>query len=103
MLDQGVLDVLEGIEELPRVIGASAFHRAAVDALVSRGFRVSREVLVPNRGDLRPGRIDLVVDDALAVELDAKSPRAKSKFKIESWGGPGLVYCRTSREVWRKP
>ena len=46
---------------------------------------MSREVLCPNRGDGRPGRIDLVAergDELIAFELDDRSPRSKSAAKL---------------------
>ena len=102
MLEQSVVAVLEGIPELPRELGAHAFQGAATDALEAKGFKVMREAKILDRGDGRIGKIDMVIDGVLAVELDHSRPRQKSVNKINAWDGPGLIYCRKTREVLEK-
>lgn len=46
------------------------------------------EVYVPNRGDGHTGRIDLVIkshNGIIAIEIDRKSPRKKSLFKLQKF------------------
>ena len=52
--------------------------------LEEAGCKIRAEVVVPNRGDGRKGRIDLVIDypDRLVVEVDRKIIRRKSVFKM---------------------
>lgn len=50
--------------------------------------QIQKEVFVPNRGDGRSGRIDLVyrIDNKIiAFELDRLSPRRKSIFKLKEF------------------
>lgn len=64
------------------------------------GWCATTEVRVPDRGDGRPGRIDIVLARAgghpeVAIELDCKTPRAKSLFKVRNHPAPGkLVLLR---------
>lgn len=56
--------------------------------LVSFQYECTREVHVPDRGDNRPGRIDLVakkLDSIVAIEFDRSSPRLKSVFKLRQY------------------
>lgn len=74
---------------------SAADFSAAVQARLQRdGWAVQCEVQVPDRGDGRVGRIDLVATrgpDVVAIELDRKTPRQKSIFKLESFPCTGAV------------
>ncbi len=78
-----VAGVLEG-----KLSGASAleFHDSAIATLQAAGLDVHREYQVPERGDGREGRIDIVVTDGngtrCGIELDRNSPRQKSLLKL---------------------
>lgn len=78
-----VAGVLEG-----KLSGASAleFHDSAIATLQAAGLEVHREYQVPERGDGREGRIDIVVTDGngtrCGIELDRISPRQKSLLKL---------------------
>jgi len=78
-----VAGVLEG-----KLSGASAleFHDSAIATLQAAGLDVHREYPVPERGDGREGRIDIVVTDGngtrCGIELDRISPRQKSLLKL---------------------
>lgn len=78
-----VAGVLEG-----KLSGASAleFHNSAISTLQAAGLDVHREYQVPERGDGREGRIDIVVTDGngtrCGIELDRISPRQKSLLKL---------------------
>lgn len=78
-----VAGVLEG-----KLSGDSAleFHDSAIATLQAAGLDVHREYPVPERGDGREGRIDIVVTDGngtrCGIELDRISPRQKSLLKL---------------------
>lgn len=78
-----VAGVLEG-----KLSGDSAleFHDSAIATLQAAGLDVHREHPVPERGDGREGRIDIVVTDGngtrCGIELDRISPRQKSLLKL---------------------
>ena len=61
-----------------------------IDNILSKYGRVWREVVVEDRGDGKRGRIDLVLltdKDSLllAFEIDRKTERKKSVFKLEQY------------------
>lgn len=78
-----VAGLLEG-----KLSGGSAleFHDSAIATLQAAGLDVHREYPVPERGDGREGRIDIVVIDEngirCGIELDRNSPRQKSLLKL---------------------
>ena len=80
-----VAGVLEG-----KLSGDSAleFHDSAIATLQAAGLDVHREYPVPERGDGREGRIDIVVTDGngtrCGIELDRISPRQKSLLKLDA-------------------
>lgn len=76
---------LRGIPRAPMTAGE--LHDVAEVALRDTGFAVAREVRVPDRGDGRPGKVDLVLDGRVAVEIDREQPRAKSIAKLQSFPG----------------
>lgn len=71
-------------------ISALSFEDFVCDRLSNYGF-IKRQVSVPNRGDGRKGRIDLVFlphnsrSLGIPVEIDRKTPRKKSIFKVRSF------------------
>jgi hypothetical protein len=76
---------------------AAALHYEVAESFWDAGFFVEFEHRVPNRGDGRPGRIDLVVSlgkTRIAIELDCRRPRAKSIFKLRSFDGFRLIGLR---------
>jgi len=83
------------MQELDKLIGrdfygvsAKEFEDLVVDIFKKQGYKIKRQVEVPDRGDARKGRIDIVVEkdgNKIALELDWKSPRVKSKFKLNSY------------------
>lgn len=78
-----VAGLLEG-----KLLGGSAseFHDSAIATLQAVGLDVHREYPVPERGDGREGRVDIVVTDGhgtrCGIELDRNSPRQKSLLKL---------------------
>ena len=65
---------------------AKAFHDDA-EMLLSSKWMTRREYWVPDRGDGSAGRVDLVVyynGLPVGIELDNKTPRKKSLFKLEN-------------------
>lgn len=92
--------IVAALDDLPgEELSARAFQLAACDALKSLGFLVEEEV--PVHLDHRNGRIDLVLDGVIALELDRNSPRRGSIAKVRKFGR-GLVYCRTTGVVWQR-
>lgn len=73
--------VFRGIER------AGQFQNCVQGLLERRGWRVEREVVVGDRGDGRRGKVDLVASQAgyrVGIELDNRSPRAKSVHKLRA-------------------
>lgn len=63
---------------------ATAFNAILRYRLEISGCKVRDEVEVPNRGDGRKGKVDLVIDEPekIAIEVDRRSVRQKSIFKM---------------------
>lgn len=64
---------------------AAGLHWAVEMALEDIGFDCEREVVVPDRGNGHPGRVDLVARRGgiiVAMELDRATPRMKSIAKL---------------------
>jgi hypothetical protein len=80
---------------------ASAFHDDVERNLARTGWACSRELTVGDRGDGRPGRIDLVAEKdglALGFEFDRVSPRAKSAVKLRQFEGIRVIVVRDGDE-----
>jgi len=68
-------------------IEAKEFEKFICSFLEKHG-KVSRQVKVPDRGDGRSGRIDIVFeyrDELIPIEIDRKTPRIKSVYKVRSF------------------
>ena len=82
----------------PYTDNSRAAQAEAADRLEARDCYVAWEVRVPDRGDGRPGRVDLVAHHAdygwFALEIDRKTPRRKSARKLRSLPSPGFVLLR---------
>jgi hypothetical protein len=81
---------------------AANFHRAVETWLTKLGFSCDREVAVPERGDGKSGRLDLVATSPMglraAIELDDLTPRYKSMMKIGAFGADlGIVGLRRGK------
>ena len=79
---------LLGIEELRsfELFEAFEFEKLICEKLQKFGL-VEKQVRVADRGDGRSGRIDLVFHyrgEQVPIELDRKTPRQKSIFKVRS-------------------
>lgn len=93
-------DVKCAVGRLPTCDSAVAFSNRVQAALSSIGFDLETEWRVPDRGDGRFGKIDVVAtrgDEVIAIELDRKSARKKSVYKLLN-GIPHatvrVVFCR---------
>jgi DNA-binding transcriptional ArsR family regulator len=78
---------------------AAAAHDAIEIALRGCRFQTTREVKVADRGDGRPGRIDLVAgrdNTMIAIEIDRESVRPKSLHKLSQVDAFKLVVLRRS-------
>lgn len=65
------------------------FEIIARDILSKNGFFIKRQFPVADRGDGKRGRIDFVCFKnfkTYAIEIDRKSPRKKSIFKLQVYG-----------------
>jgi hypothetical protein len=80
---------------------ACSFHDAMEDALKMHGWTVMREFQVKNRGDGRVGYIDLVVMHPIRIglELDRKSPKRFSLFKLSQFEGLRFVILREDKRI----
>lgn len=90
-------------EELKQLIGLETKDYESIGALefediicakLSQFGKVERQVVVPNRGDGMRGRIDLVFTfkgERIPIEVDRKSVRQKSLFKVRSYN-PRVPY-----------
>lgn len=92
-------DVAAELERIPAASSAKDFSASVTEQLRRLGFEIQTEYLVKNRGDGRRGRVDLVASrgpDVIAIELDRKTPRQKSVFKVRQVRNATahLVLCR---------
>jgi len=71
-------------------------HKSVERQLLALGWSVEREFEVPDRGDGKSGRIDLVVTapHRIAIELDYLEPRVKSLMKLKTFDGDRAVVLR---------
>lgn len=68
-------------------VNSKNFEDKIVSILSNLG-KVRRQVVVNDRGDGRRGRIDIVAEingKVIAIEIDRKSPRKKSIFKLHNF------------------
>ncbi|NER80387.1 MAG: hypothetical protein F6K42_12580 [Leptolyngbya sp. SIO1D8] len=80
-------DVIAFFEGCTDFEAAISFHRHVEAGLARLGYEVHREFEVPDRGDGRRGKVDLVIireDCWIGIELDNQSAREKSIQKLES-------------------
>lgn len=80
-----VLDVATIFRGLVVPDDAKSAHDFVVARLTESGFDVTRELWVAERGDGSTGRVDVYAERAdgnLAIEIDRRSPRAKSVAKL---------------------
>jgi len=92
------LDVVRALSALRLPDDARAAHDAVEKELRNFGWNVEREVRVLDRGDGRPGRIDLHAwykSLRFFVEIDRKTPRRRSLLKLRGACGPGIVVLRS--------
>jgi hypothetical protein len=73
-----------------------SFHDAVQRSLKAHGWVVEREWNVCDRGDGRPGSIDLVVTSPyrIGIELDRGAPRDKSLLKLSRFEGLRVIVLR---------
>lgn len=67
-------------------IGAKEFEDIVCSKLEKSG-KIERQFVVPDRGDGRGGKIDVVWEfegQLIPIEIDRKRPRQKSVFKVRS-------------------
>ena len=82
---------------------ASEFSFLIEEELKKHGT-IKKEVFVPNRGDGRTGRIDLLFfinGKEIPIELDSRSPRIKSIFKITCYSNSGYVITRSPFKIFK--
>ena len=79
------------LEKLKPHDSAAQLHAAAERALHDAGLSVRREVPVPERGDGRVGKVDLVVAETVGIEIDRARPREKSVRKLQVFAGRIVV------------
>lgn len=80
---------------------ANLAHKETVSYLEKLGFCCQHEYRVSDRGDGRSGRIDIIAikgDLKLAIEIDRKSPRAKSIYKLKTLP-PEFIKCVICRKI----
>lgn len=98
------MNIVTTLEDLPRYSNENAleFNIRVRNELKKESFDIFIEQLVPNRGDGRRGKIDIVAKkDGLvyAIEIDRKSPRQKSIYKITNY--PCDVRLVVLRDLYR--
>lgn len=77
-------------------ISAKSFELLVIERLKLFG-EIKTQVSVVDRGDGRSGRIDIVFyfnSEEVAIEIDRKNVRAKSKFKVRSYSKEN-AFCIT--------
>jgi hypothetical protein len=91
--------VFKALDSIREEHGSRWFEDTACHLLRGLGYMVSRQVIVPDRGDGLRGKVDIVAAKPfvlLALEIDRCTPRTKSIFKVRQIKGATmrLVYCR---------
>ena len=97
-------DILESIiSKVNNTQKANQYRNDVAIFLQKDGYSVIKEVKVPNRGDGRKGKIDIVAEinnEKTAIEIDWISPRKKSLFKLENFECKNrIVILRQSKTV----
>lgn len=87
-------------------VKAKDFEDLIYSILIKRG-RVKRQVTVPNRGDGRRGKVDLVwyfENETIGIEIDRKTTRKKSIHKLKELGADKIYAITRSpfsiKEIW---
>ena len=84
-------------------IEAKSFQRNAMLQLEKAGFDCKSEVKVPDRGDGRGGRLDIVASmkgEIFAIEIDRLTARKKSLYKLKHFDCDArLIFLREPFEV----
>lgn len=95
-----VRELLQGIVDRSTATSAAEFHAFVAGELRGIGWAVEEEVEVPDRGDGRCGRVDLLVTAPVrvAIELDRGSVRTKSVNKLQQIDALRIVVLRDKRE-----
>jgi hypothetical protein len=90
-------DVLDAVRDAAGT-SSQTFVLDLARRLHGAGYSVRQREVIPDRGDGREGRIDLVVtraDLTIVVECDRKTARRKSVIKLGRYPATGrLVVCR---------
>ena len=76
---------------------APTMHAEIAKSLMAAGFSVEFEYSIPDIGNGRRGRIDLVASSdqgRVGIELDTRRPRAKSILKLRSFDGYRIIGLR---------
>lgn len=78
------------------------FEDMVASELQALGYAIIRQHWVPNRGDGKRGKVDLVAEKGpvrAAIELDRRSPRQKSIFKVNQVKDATfrVVFCREEK------
>src|SRR5712692_9641792 len=80
-----ISELMERLSEVPVELSPVASQWTIARWLESNSFSFEWEVRVPDRGDGRSGRVDLVARRpglTLAIEIDKAAPKPKSIIKI---------------------
>lgn len=81
------MKVIEAIQNKRYSNDSKVLEQEIATVLEDNGYAVTKQFLVSDRGDGRPGKVDIVCGNGsavLAIEIDWKSPRKKSIFKLKS-------------------
>lgn len=81
-------------------IPSKEFEDLVYNSLLSFPFlkKIERQVIVKNRGDGNRGKVDLVLhmdNGPIPIEIDRKSPREKSIFKVTNFPGKHFAFIIT--------
>lgn len=100
-------DFISGMEHHTWLADATGLHNEVQAYMEKHGYMCTREYPVADRGDGRPGRVDLVAEQGdlkLAIEIDAANPRAKSSVKlIQVENAVRIVLLRGDRRAMAIP
>ncbi|WP_272674566.1 MULTISPECIES: replication protein [unclassified Providencia] len=93
-LREELISILEGKFDFDK---AGQLHDSVEQMLVSLGYKCEREFRVSDRGDGRPGRVDLLVSnddgETCGIEIDRLNARDKSIIKLKQLSD-GFVLVR---------
>ncbi len=99
-------ELLIRIPEIEVSDNARAAHLAVIEFLRMNGYTVTPEYEVADRGDSKPGHVDIYASDGtttVAFEIDSRRPRKKSIFKLKQVDALRVIVLRNPSDKYTIP